>query len=384
MLLTRLLAVAILVFISGCSTTPVADISPGERPPNTSDVGGLWYVADKLERNIRTAPNRIEDPETEAYLQNLVCKLSQNYCKDIRVYLLDYPWFNAFMMPNGTMVIWSGLMLRAETESQLAFVLAHELGHFVRQHSIRSYRKQKNAERWLTALTIVSPAAGLLSTISATGVLLKYSRDYEREADEYSIEQLRLAGLNPASGGNLFKAVQEEDAASNREKRGIFFATHPTTKERIETISAANNDVDLREGGSAEFHNIKSKYADKWLQQELSKRNYAGTLVLLKNLRQSATPGSEFASQLDYYQGEVFRKRGDGDDLQNAKKYYNRSLSAATPNPVIYRKLGAIEQMLNQPLMAIDSYETYLRLSPNAKDTSQIKTMIQSIKQVLQ
>ena len=87
-------------FIFFMSSTVISD---------TEDLfAGILMLADKHEQYLRTSPNRLKDSVLETYLQDLTCKLAGNRCSDIRVYLLRSPSFNAFMMPNGAMFVYSG------------------------------------------------------------------------------------------------------------------------------------------------------------------------------------------------------------------------------------------------------------------------------------
>ena len=73
------------------------DFQPNYRPVTDSDEGGLWYVIDKQEEQVKTSPHRIRDPELNRYIHDLVCDLSGEYCSGIRVYIMKNPHFNASM-----------------------------------------------------------------------------------------------------------------------------------------------------------------------------------------------------------------------------------------------------------------------------------------------
>ena len=90
----------------------VASLSPGKRPPLSSDEAGLWMKMDNAEKNLKTSGNIIHDKRLNRYLNKVVCRVARRYCNDVRVYAVRMPYFNASMAPNGTMQIWSGLMLR--------------------------------------------------------------------------------------------------------------------------------------------------------------------------------------------------------------------------------------------------------------------------------
>ena len=80
------------------------------------------------------------DLKLHAYVEDIACRLGASHCPDIRVHIVRTPWFNASMAPNGMMQVWSGLLLRADNEAQLAAVLGHEIGHYISRHSVERLR----------------------------------------------------------------------------------------------------------------------------------------------------------------------------------------------------------------------------------------------------
>ena len=88
-----------------CATTPVPEIKPGEKPALETDEAGLWMAMDHMEQDLKTS-GRVEiDPTLNSYVRRIVCKLEPDICDDIRFYIVNTPDFNAFMAPNGCMVI---------------------------------------------------------------------------------------------------------------------------------------------------------------------------------------------------------------------------------------------------------------------------------------
>jgi predicted Zn-dependent protease len=65
----------------------------------------------------------VRDPALNAYVRSVLCKVTDDYCRDVRVYIVDVPYFNASMAPNGAMMVWTGTLLRVRNEAQLALVL---------------------------------------------------------------------------------------------------------------------------------------------------------------------------------------------------------------------------------------------------------------------
>ncbi|HVE54757.1 MAG TPA: M48 family metalloprotease, partial [Ramlibacter sp.] len=101
------------------------------RPALDTDEGGLWALMDREETRLRRSPLVVRDEALTKYLRDLVCSLGGEHCTDVRVHVVRTAQFNASMAPNGSMQVWSGLLLRVDNEAQLAAVLGHELGHYL-------------------------------------------------------------------------------------------------------------------------------------------------------------------------------------------------------------------------------------------------------------
>src|SRR5690348_8557381 len=131
-------------------------VGPGYRPTER-DEQGLWKEMERVEEEVAGSNLLIEDPKITGYLRDLIGTVGGPAAKDFRIYLARIPDFNAMMFPTGFAVVFSGLLLRMRNEAQLAGVIAHESGHFLRRHMIRSWRDQK---RKTDILAIGSMLAG--------------------------------------------------------------------------------------------------------------------------------------------------------------------------------------------------------------------------------
>ena len=105
----------------GLGTTALAQ-APAEwkspprfaRPALDTDEGGLWSMIDREETRLRRSPLVVRDPALTDYLRDVVCRLGGEHCADVRVYVVRTAQFNASMAPNGSMQVWSGLLLRVD------------------------------------------------------------------------------------------------------------------------------------------------------------------------------------------------------------------------------------------------------------------------------
>src|SRR5689334_3635408 len=168
-------------------------VGPGFKPTER-DEQGLWKEMDRVEEEVAGSNLLIEDPKIIGYLRDLIGTVGGPAARDFRIYLARIPDFNAMMFPTGFAVVFSGLLLRMRNEAQLAGVIAHESGHFLRRHMIRSWRDMKRKTDIFAigsmALGVGGGVAGVytgdiaqLAQLGTMLTLFRYSRAMEAEAD---------------------------------------------------------------------------------------------------------------------------------------------------------------------------------------------------------
>lgn len=148
---------------------------------------------------------------------------------------------NAFAVPGGHVYVNRGLIERAGNMSELAGVLAHEIGHVVERHSV------EQMERAQTANTAASVLYGVLlgrnpSAVEQVGLQVggsalfaHYTRDAEREADYDAVRFLVASGINPNGLTTMFeKLLSEQQSRPSAVER--WFSTHPLTTERVQNV----------------------------------------------------------------------------------------------------------------------------------------------------
>jgi predicted Zn-dependent protease len=382
------LLVVLCLGLSACAAPPSrhesASIQPGEQPDITTDEAGLWMVAEKAEEQLVWSGRVVTDPEINAYVKDILCRLSPEYCNDIRFYIVRTPHFNASMYPNGVMQIWTGLILRAENEAQLAYVLGHEFGHYLHRHTIKQWRTVRSTSSAMTFFQVATAAAGVgfvgdLSALVAMGTLMSYSRDFEREADDVGFEMMAKAGYDPNEAPKIWEALLKEKDASDDPKQFIFFATHPSTEERIETLkslaAAAPASAKTPDVGAERFAKITRPYLTEWLRDDLRNRKLASSEVMLKRLIEKRGVRPEF----QFFLGELYRIRGGDGDADRAVERYTAALSQPGVPPEAYRSLGLVHWREGRTTEARVAFEAYLHAAPEASDRAMVKSYLEQL-----
>jgi predicted Zn-dependent protease len=206
-------------------------------------VGGLdWYSIETDIKIGRTYAARIEpsmrmvqDPVVNEYVnrigQNLVRSSDARFPFIIKVVEADD--INAMALPGGFLYVNSGLILAAESEAELAGVMAHEIAHAGLRHATRTMTRARLMEILSLPAAVAVPAAGSAARVAMPLTLLRFSRTFEAEADYFGIQYMYKAGHDPNALINLFEKIQ----ALEKRKPGTLsraFATHPQTPDRIQ------------------------------------------------------------------------------------------------------------------------------------------------------
>ncbi|MGV6818969.1 MAG: M48 family metalloprotease [Parvularcula sp.] len=368
----------------GCASTDVAPIESGERPTNLStDEAGLWLQMDKAEQDIKTSGLLVDDPELYDYVRGVVCRTAgEGYCGDIRLYIMDIPAFNASMAPNGLMMVYTGLLLRAENEAQLAFVLGHEFGHYRERHSLQRFRAVKSAAnaRLLFAVAVGAagaPDASIVGDVVLYGRLFGFTRDQEREADAIGYDRMIAAGYDGREAARLWQAIidEVEQSSSERKKKRLaragIFATHPLSAERVAYLSERSAGVTGGRVGVISHRNAIRPYLEEWLDRDIARRDLGEHLFLIERLQELGLDDGV----LFYRLGEAYRvRRGEG-DTEKARDAYAAATRSEDAPPEAWRELGNVEKRLGHEAEARAAYRRYLKVAPMAPDRALVESL---------
>ncbi len=205
-------------------------------------------IGESIMRDIRfREPSYLDDPEIADYLSALGGRLAQHSAgarQDFEFFAMRDHTINAFALPGGFVGVHTGLLSAAESESEVASVLAHEIAHVTQRHIARMLGQQQQMQLPMLAAMAAAIllgrsrpdlAAGATAAVSAGAVQsqLSYSRDFEREADRIGFQALEASGFDVHAMGSFFEKMQ-------RGMRGVddgtlpgYLRTHPITTERI-------------------------------------------------------------------------------------------------------------------------------------------------------
>lgn len=361
----------------------------GAYQPQGVDEIGIWREDDESERKLANSSLVIHDEKLTSYVRGVLCEaVGVDRCGAARVYIMREPTFNASMSPNGTMRVFSGLLLRMRSEADLAAVLGHEFGHFEQRHTLgqfKSARAGSDMLAWGALLASMSPSydtqrAYQSLEISIYGNFFRYGRDQEREADLLGLGYLNRGALRPQAAAEVWQNLMGEMEASAR-VRGLkkpnfkaiaFTASHPPEAERAGYLSElAAPEGAGRDDGAARYREAMSDWIPLFLEDQIKLNDFGGSEYIIEHLAEAGwTPGLWFA------RGELYRTRGNQRDLVNAAEYYANATNLDPALADAHRGLGLALLKTGRREQGQAALRKYLELRPDASDAKMIRLMV--------
>lgn len=204
-------------------------------------------IGREAQQEIQRQVPQLRDAALERYVDGIGARLVQHAPGNQYPYsftIADYKEINAFALPGGPVWIHRGAMAAAQTEAQLAGVLAHEVAHIAERHTADQLTKQTVASGLLGLLGSVlnnggrgEAAARIGANLFAQGLFLKFSRDDEREADRVGMEIMERAGWDP-HGMIEFLAILRDQEKTRPGNVAVFLSSHPAPGSRVRELEA--------------------------------------------------------------------------------------------------------------------------------------------------
>jgi predicted Zn-dependent protease len=362
-------------------------VGAGFKPTDT-DEKGLWKELDRVEEEISGSNLLITDPKITGYLRDLIGTVGGPAAKDFRIYLAHIPEFNSMMYPTGFAIVFSGLLLRMRNEAQLAGVIAHECGHFLRRHEIRSWRDQRRKTDMFAVGAMLAGIGGAgagvyfgnyvqFAQLGALLSLFKYSREMEAEADAMGIRLIAEAGYDPMQMSDIWRQLIGEEQASaayrgRRRERGSLFDTHPSDDARMADMKA--DAFELRVPGRA-YDNRRARYLatigpirQMLLDDQVKLNDPGASEYLIQTLALDGWDGL-----LRFYEGEVWRLRNRKGDEERAAQGYAAAVVYPDAPAEAWRWHAISLLKQGRAGEAKAAFAKYLTMKPDAPDAAWVR-----------
>ena len=356
-------------------------------------------AAEKEIGDVRKQLKKVNDPELQAYVdrvgRSLVPKWVDPKQTNFTFTLVADPSLNAFAMPDGTVVVHSGLVAALENEAQLAAVLGHEIAHVTHRHSYSGYKDQQSKQGLFGLGSLIAGAVigtknpGVASLIAGTGSQIAlgaavngYGRKLEDQADEVGLYYMVEAGYDymeaPEVWRQFGKYTKDQDKVSN-----WFFSDHSTHAARIKNLTRAIN-LDYR--NSVPRDKLRTSEAEHQkavaqLSQQNAMANFEGkNFAQAARGLQSAVDRNPDDAMAHYNLGRVLWAQGGE---RNAQQVMDAFATAVKLDPTMaapWRDAGVVFYEMRDVNRAGKAFNRYLQLSPDAPDAPQIRAFLEQLR----
>lgn len=323
-------------------------------------------LGESIMREIRADRSYFDDAEATDYVNSLGNRLasrSPDTRQDFDFFLIQDPQINAFALPGGFVGVNTGLILTAQSESEVAGVLAHEIAHVTQRHIARMIAQQKQSQ--VTSLAALA-AAILLSRVSSQAAeaaiafgqasvvqgQLNFTRDNEREADRVGLQVLEQAGFDPRAMAGFFERLQR---ATRVHETGApsYLRTHPLTFERIADLQNRTQSLPYRQVlDSLEFQLIRAKLKAQLDPPREAVAFFEASLADRKFLSESASHYGLAAS--------LIRVK----DYARARKELEALRKLVPASPIVETLACALAYSAGEPGAALACYREALKTYP--------------------
>lgn len=225
----RILAAALVLLTAACAPLTVQEEQ---------------QLGREVQRQVRQQSQFVRDPVTVNYVRDLGEKLVEASAPspfEFRFYVIEDEQLNAFAVPGGAIYVHTGLIMAVQDASELAGVMAHEIGHVTARHVAQMARRGRNTGlisqigtiliAILTGSQLGAQAGSVVTGMAAQAYMSTYTQDAEREADRLGIDTMIRAGFDPNGMISMFETLKRDSAGRVRGPQ--FLSSHPATDERI-------------------------------------------------------------------------------------------------------------------------------------------------------
>jgi len=374
----------------------------GTAASSTLTIAQEIQYGDAYMRMLRSSQPIVNDPVLNEYIDSLGHRLVAN-ASDVKTpftfFMIRDRNINAFAFFGGYVALHSGLFLHAQSESELASVVAHEIAHVTQRHLARSMEEQARRSPATMAalvgsllLAIAAPEAGMAAVTAATAGSIQgqinYTRSNEKEADRFGINTLASAGFDVNAMPRFFGRLADEYRYAS--KPPPMLLTHPLPEDRVtDSRARAQNYPARRVEPSLDYHltrarivaryaGIDGKAANDWFERTEKKADatvkaafqYGKALVLLDSKQYQ--PALEILNQLlqqdpnnRFYLDAISDIYIGLDQAQQAESLLSNALKSAPSNAVLTINYANVLLKQGKNEQAIKVLQRYTHDNPN-------------------
>jgi predicted Zn-dependent protease len=250
------------VLVAACATNPAT----GQRQLSLVSEAQEIQMGREADPQVIASIGLVPQQELQNYVQRLGSTLaatSERPTLQWTFRVVDDASVNAFALPGGYIYVTRGLLAHMNSEAELASVVGHEIGHVTARHSVSQMSKAQLLNIGLIAGMILRPQLQNFGGLAQAGMellMLKYSRDDERQADDLGLRYLTRAGYDPRPMAQVFRTLERVGAAQGEGRVPGWLATHPDPGDRARRMNVA---ITALPAGSAGARDERDAYLQR-------------------------------------------------------------------------------------------------------------------------
>ncbi len=382
-------ALAAIFIFAGCASTSLPPVSKDVK--FEEDEKRLWLRSEEEQKVLNKSGLIYKDEELESYLNEVARKIQPPEVfahVPFKIIVIKNHLLNAFAFPNGVIYVHTGILARMDNEAQLATLLAHEMTHATHRHTVKQFRDMKNKSAFLATMQVTLGSMGsgmgdlatLLGSLGTLAAVTGYSRELEAEADTEGLKLVCAAGYDPKEASKLFMHLKRE-VEEEQIKEPFFFGSHPRLQERIENYERLLETQyrDCKNG--VQNQEVFLKKITKVILENALLDLKAGRFAVAQRGIEKYLTLSPHDAKAYYLLGEIFRQKGEKDDIEKAQTYYQKAIALNPYYPEPHKGLGLIYFKQRELLRAKKALELYLSLSGNPLDRAYIEEYIKQCRE---
>jgi beta-barrel assembly-enhancing protease len=388
----RLVVVALVA--SACATRVAPIGSGGESFIPDADERVLWMRAGREGAAVLKRLRLEDDPALLGYLGRLVERLAPASTRVagapvLSVSVVRDPTLGMFALPDGRLVVHTGLLAAVETEAQLALLLAREVAHIVHRDALVAARDGAgSAGRYEGAAPLSPMAAAILGEMAGLARLAAidgYGARAEREADTAALASLARGGWD-ARGATRVWMVLEQDAGERGGLETFLLGAPAWRRARGESMRALTRTTSLPAGGfqtSDDFETHRLRMRRENALEEMR----AGRFALARRQLDQVLAAARGDATAHVYDGDLHRlqaQRATSAEqreaaLEAARRAYGRAQALAPERADVHWRLGLLHYQRRDAAAARAAFEAYLRLAPDAGEARRVAEYVKAL-----
>ncbi len=371
-----------------------------DKLPEKQDEAELWERATGHEERLRNLGTLKPHPAIEEYLDSLAERMLGDFLDhldvELRFVVVEEPTLNAWAYPYGTIGIHTGLLVRMDNEAQLAAIVSHEISHFLQRHTYREMLSRGRQGLFGKGLGFLASAAlaretgtfdpnvgnfagDLWYNLSTSG----YSQKNEYVADEEGLMLMARAGLSRDESIAAFEKLAENEVYGAGDPRQMW-SSHPRLEDRIKNlqkeIKRAKRGKDYVAGEVPPAIDYYRAIAPAYLvtaKLDFDQGQFERAREGLERYVQARPDDPEGY----FLMGEAYRRENPkGPDFSKALASYETAVDRDWRYADAHKEIGMAYRLLGKNAEALEAFERYLRLAPNAPDAGIVRGYLEELR----